>query len=63
MGKGTAGSHPELPGVIGNVYGEEAARGFYQHWARMLVTDAWATLYPELPADGVVDIARAHGDG
>ena len=46
MGKGHVTSeHPKFPGVIGNVYGEEAARGFYAHWARMLVTDDWASLY------------------
>ncbi|MCZ6887790.1 MAG: aromatic ring-hydroxylating dioxygenase subunit alpha [Gammaproteobacteria bacterium] len=50
MGKGRAGDHDELPGVIGYVYGEEAARGFYSHWGKMLVTDDWAALYPQ-PAE------------
>ncbi|MFZ5914244.1 MAG: aromatic ring-hydroxylating oxygenase subunit alpha [Pseudomonadota bacterium] len=47
MGKGHAKTNdPEWPGVTGNVYGEEAARGFYAHWAKMLATDDWASLYP-----------------
>ena len=45
MGKGHAQDHPDMPGVIGYVYGEEAARGFYSHWGKMLVTDDWAELY------------------
>lgn len=56
MGKGNAGPHPDFPGQIGYVYGEEAARGMYSHWAKMLVTDDWAGLYPTA-ADEVV----AHG--
>lgn len=47
MGKGhTNANDPIWPGVIGNVYGEEAARGFYSHWGKMIATDDWASLYP-----------------
>lgn len=46
MGRGHARrDDPDYPGVIGNVYGEEAARGFYDHWGKMLVTDDWNSLY------------------
>jgi hypothetical protein len=31
--------HPEFPGKINNVYGEEAARGFYRRWAEMISTE------------------------
>jgi phenylpropionate dioxygenase-like ring-hydroxylating dioxygenase large terminal subunit len=48
MGRGHARrDHPDFPGIIGNVYGEEAARGFYSHWNTMLTTDDWASLYPK----------------
>lgn len=30
------------PGRMSNVYAEEAARGFYSHWASMLAADDWA---------------------
>ncbi|MGK2873516.1 MAG: aromatic ring-hydroxylating oxygenase subunit alpha [Alphaproteobacteria bacterium] len=47
MGKGHAkADDPDWPGIIGNVYGEEAARGFYAHWGKMIATDDWASLYP-----------------
>ncbi|MCH9674748.1 MAG: aromatic ring-hydroxylating dioxygenase subunit alpha [Gammaproteobacteria bacterium] len=47
MGQGHAHTNDDnYPGIIGNVYGEEAARGFYSHWGKMLVTDDWASLYP-----------------
>jgi phenylpropionate dioxygenase-like ring-hydroxylating dioxygenase large terminal subunit len=37
MGLGHARTdHPEFPGKINNVYGEEAARGFYSRWAAMI---------------------------
>jgi phenylpropionate dioxygenase-like ring-hydroxylating dioxygenase large terminal subunit len=37
MGLGHATTeHPTMPGKINNVYGEEAARGFYRQWARMI---------------------------
>jgi biphenyl 2,3-dioxygenase subunit alpha len=37
---------PNFPGRIGYVYGEEAARGMYQHWARMMSEPSWDTLKP-----------------
>ncbi|MSP42950.1 MAG: aromatic ring-hydroxylating dioxygenase subunit alpha [Alphaproteobacteria bacterium] len=46
MGKGHTGRDPMWPGVTGYVYGEEAARGFYAHWGKMITTDDWAALYP-----------------
>lgn len=46
MGKGhTTQTNPDWPGTISHVYSEEAARGMYAHWAKMLVTDDWAALY------------------
>lgn len=46
MGKGhTNANDPVWPGIIGNVFGEEAARGFYAHWGKMIATDDWASLY------------------
>jgi len=45
MGKGHAGrNNPDFPGITNYVYGEEAARGFYQHWARMLAAESWDDL-------------------
>ncbi|MDB5697299.1 MAG: ring hydroxylating dioxygenase, alpha subunit [Alphaproteobacteria bacterium] len=35
-----------FPGRIGWVFGEEAARGFYAHWARMMTEESWETLAP-----------------
>lgn len=47
MGLGRARTgNPEYPGRIGYVYGEEAARGMYAHWARMMTEPSWATLKP-----------------
>lgn len=47
MGRGRSRrNHPDYPGIIGNVYGEEAARGFYAHWVKMLVSEDWADRYP-----------------
>ena len=63
MGRGTARPHAQLPGVIGNVYGEEAARGFYQHWANMLVTQDWAAMYPDAPPADTAAPARVLGNG
>ena len=60
MGLGRAGSHPEFPGRISYVYAEEAARGLYSHWAKMLVTDDWATLYPGGTEPAGQEVAR-HG--
>ena len=46
MGRGHARKDdPDFPGIVGNVYGEEAARGFYTHWGKMLTTDKWQDLY------------------
>ena len=40
MGLGHAQTdHPKFPGTINNVYGEEAARGFYRRWAEMISTE------------------------
>lgn len=37
MGRGhTEAAHPDYPGIMSNTYSEEAARGFYEHWANML---------------------------
>jgi phenylpropionate dioxygenase-like ring-hydroxylating dioxygenase large terminal subunit len=60
MGQGRAGPHPEFPGRIGYVYGEEAARGLYGHWARMLVTEDWASLYPGA-GGGSANEGQGHG--
>jgi phenylpropionate dioxygenase-like ring-hydroxylating dioxygenase large terminal subunit len=46
MGLGRAEKHPTLPGIINHVYAEEAARGLYTHWAKMLTTEDWRNLYP-----------------
>jgi nitrite reductase/ring-hydroxylating ferredoxin subunit len=55
MGKGHAQSHhPDFPGTTNYVYGEEAARGFYSHWSRMLAGDSW----DELCRDQGVDDSR-----
>jgi hypothetical protein len=54
MGKGHARcDNPDFPGTTNYVYGEEAARGFYSHWARMLAGDTWAELYSADTADTV----------
>jgi len=45
MGQGFAKPHEHYPGIVGDVFSEEAARGLYSHWAKMLTTDKWATLY------------------
>ncbi|WP_302054180.1 aromatic ring-hydroxylating dioxygenase subunit alpha [Sphingomonas tagetis] len=41
---------PVFPGRIGYVYSEDAARGFYSHWQRMLTERSWRTLAPPSPA-------------
>ena len=42
MGIGHAQSqHPDYPGLMSDVYAEEAARGFYTRWANMLAADDW----------------------
>ncbi len=35
---------PDFPGNINYVIAEEAARGFYTHWQRMMTEPDWATL-------------------
>lgn len=42
-GKVTEGD-PEYPGQISYVYSEEAARGLYTQWARMMISPDWAAL-------------------
>ena len=37
---------PELPGRIGYVYGELAARGMYRRWAQVMGAQSWAELAP-----------------
>lgn len=47
MGMGNHRSdHPVYPGRIGYVFAEDAARGFYHHWQRMLTEPGWETLAP-----------------
>ncbi|WP_454834440.1 aromatic ring-hydroxylating oxygenase subunit alpha [Pseudomonas lini] len=38
--------HPKFPGHISPVISENAARGFYSHWARMMTEPNWSTLKP-----------------
>ncbi|MFT4561825.1 MAG: phenylpropionate dioxygenase-like ring-hydroxylating dioxygenase large terminal subunit [Gammaproteobacteria bacterium] len=45
MGKGHAGTDKDFPGTTNYVFGEEAARGFYLHWARMIAADSWSDMY------------------
>lgn len=52
MGKGHARrDHPDFPGTTNYVYAEEAARGLYRHWARMLAADDWDDLARVVSAD------------
>jgi len=44
MGEGTRREDPEMPGIISNMFSEEAARGFYTHWARMMDGQSWEEL-------------------
>lgn len=39
-------NNPDYPGKTSYVYGEEAARGFYHHWSRMMSEPRWDTLKP-----------------
>lgn len=39
-------NNSDFPGNTGYVYSEEAARGFYHHWSRMMSEDSWDTLKP-----------------
>lgn len=48
MGLGTARTdHPVYPGEITYVYSEHAARGLYNHWARMMTEPSWKSLGPK----------------
>ncbi|HEP8861223.1 SRPBCC family protein [Pseudomonas aeruginosa] len=48
MGANIAGrNNPDFPGKTGYVYNEEAARGFYHQWSRMMSEPSWETLKPE----------------
>ncbi|GAB6919769.1 aromatic ring-hydroxylating dioxygenase subunit alpha [Rhodococcus erythropolis] len=40
---------PDWPGTISYVYSEEAARGFYAHWSRMMTAPDWAALNATRP--------------
>ncbi len=44
MGKGRAGQHEDMPGIVTGMFAEEAARGFYLHWARMMDGQSWDEL-------------------
>ncbi len=45
MGLGkTVDNDPDYPGRISYVYSEEAARGLYTQWARMMTAPDWAAL-------------------
>jgi hypothetical protein len=45
MGLGeTQSHHPDYPGTISNVYSEEAARGLYTQWVRMMTSPDWSAL-------------------
>jgi len=47
MGLGNSTTdHPDFPGRISGVYSEDAARGMYQHWLRMMTELSWDTLKP-----------------
>ncbi len=39
-------SNSDFPGKTSYVYGEEAARGFYHQWSRMMTEPDWETLKP-----------------
>jgi len=36
MGRGAAGHHDDFPGLIGNIYSEEAGRSFYRRWLELM---------------------------
>lgn len=36
MGRGAAGKHDDFPGLIGNIYSEEAGRSFYRRWLELM---------------------------
>lgn len=39
-------NNPDFPGKTAYVYSEEAARGFYYHWSRMMTEENWDELKP-----------------
>jgi len=41
-----ANDDPNFPGRMTGVYSEDAARGFYTHWMRMMTEPDWKTLGP-----------------
>ncbi len=47
MGKGHTEDRSEYPGIVSGMFSEEAARGFYQHWARMMAGQSWEELAQE----------------
>ena len=50
MGRGqTHSDDPDYPGTISHVYSEEAARGLYAQWARMMTSPDWAALNSTRP--------------
>ncbi|MBB6193372.1 phenylpropionate dioxygenase-like ring-hydroxylating dioxygenase large terminal subunit [Sphingobium wenxiniae] len=46
LGQSLAGD-PRFPGRVGYVFSENAARGFYAHWLRMMTEPTWSTLSPK----------------
>ncbi len=44
-------NNPEFTGKTSYVFSEEATRGFYYHWARMMSEPSWETLAPILSWD------------
>ena len=51
MGLGrTESDNPDYPGTISYVYSEEAARGLYAQWRRMMTAPDWAALDATRPA-------------
>jgi biphenyl 2,3-dioxygenase subunit alpha len=53
MGLGKAvDNDPDYPGMISYVYSEEAARGMYAQWARMMTSKNWEALNATRPTEG-----------
>lgn len=50
--------HLDFPGTTTRVYAEEAARGFYHHWAHMLAGDGWDDLCRMPISDGEQAVRR-----
>lgn len=53
MGLGNRREDPRFPGRLGNVYSEEAARGLYGRWARMMAGETWDEINRPPAATGV----------